>query len=145
MDGPADRDDVERAEAPACVFETAFDQADGDAGALYACAGGLDHRGLRVDADDLAAEGRKADRQKSRPRADVEKARSGLEGEPPGDRGKERRAVRRPGGLVIVDGGGEASHGSPVSRGSAAEAANVCSSARRPASGARPVGEGRRK
>ena len=68
---------------------------------------------LRIDADDLAAIGRKADRQNARPGADIEQALASIEAELLCDGGEERRAIGRPGALVIGDGGGEASHGDP--------------------------------
>ena len=97
MQRAADRDHVERAEARRQILEAALDQPQRNAGALRRLSGGLDHRGLRVDADDFAAIGRESDREKPRPRADVEQALTSIEAERAGDLGEERRAVGRPG------------------------------------------------
>ena len=113
VDRATDRDDVERPEAPAHVLETAFDEFRRHACACGRRAGGLDHCWLRIDADDLAAVGRNADRQNARPRADVEQTLAAVESELNRDLRKERGAIRRPGALVVGNCGGEASHGGP--------------------------------
>jgi hypothetical protein len=111
MEGAADRNDIKHAEARGRVFETAFDQPQCNARVFRRRSGLLDHRGLGIDADQFAAPRGKADRQKSRPRADVEEPLAAVEVEPPGDCGKEPRVIGRPGILVIGDGRSKASHG----------------------------------
>ena len=74
VDRAADGDNVECAELRGNVLEPALDEPHRDAGALGRRARGLDHARLRIDADDLPAIGRKADRQNARPGADIEQA-----------------------------------------------------------------------
>ena len=82
-------------------------------GALGRRARGLDHARFGIDADDLPAVGRKANRQNARPGADIEQALTPVEAKLKRDGFEERRAIGRPGVFVIGDGGGEASHGDP--------------------------------
>jgi hypothetical protein len=74
VDRAADTDNVECAELGGNVLEPAFDEPRRDARALGRRARGLDHPRLRIDADDLAAIGRKADRQNAQAGADIEQA-----------------------------------------------------------------------
>ena len=113
VDRAADGDDVEGAELFGDVLETALDELHRDAGALGRLTRGLDHARLRIDADDLPAVGRKADRQNARTGADVEQALTSIKAELLRDRSEERRPIRRPGAFIISDSGGEASHGDP--------------------------------
>ena len=63
VDRTADGDDVERAKARGHVLEASLDECRRCPRASGRGAGRLDHCGLRIDADDLAASGREADRE----------------------------------------------------------------------------------
>jgi hypothetical protein len=78
--------------------------------ARSAAASRLDHARLRIDADDLPAIGREADRQNARPGADIEQALASIEAKLLSDRSEERRPIGQPGIFVISDSGGEPSH-----------------------------------
>src|SRR5580698_575286 len=113
VDRAADGDDVECAEARGDVLEPALDEPHRDAGALGRLASGLDHARLRIHADDLPAKAREADSQNARSGADIEQALTSVEAELKRYPSEERGTVGRPGGFVVGDGGGEASHGDP--------------------------------
>ncbi len=74
VDRAADTDNVECAELRGDVLEPALDEPHRDACALGRRARGLDHARLRIDAENLPAIRRKADRQDARPSADIEQA-----------------------------------------------------------------------
>ncbi len=80
MDRAADADNVECAELRGDVLEPALDEPHRDAGALGRRARSLDHARLWIDADDLPAIRRKADRQNARPGADIEQALTSVQG-----------------------------------------------------------------
>ena len=113
MDCATDGDDVECAELRSDILESALHEPHRDAGAVRCLTRGLDHARLGIDADDLPAIGRKADRQNARPGADVEQALTPVEAELKRDRSEERRPVGRSRAFVISDSGGEASHWGP--------------------------------
>ena len=81
VDRAADRDNIECAELRGDVLEPALDERHRDAGALGRGAGRLDHPRLRIDADDLPAIGRKADRQNAGSGADIEQALASIQAE----------------------------------------------------------------
>ena len=113
VDRATDGDDVEGAELRSKILEPTLDEPHRDASALGCGPRGLDHARLGIDADDLAAIRRKANRQNAWPGADVEQALASIEAELFRDGGEKRRSIRRAGAFVIGDGGGEASHGNP--------------------------------
>ena len=113
MDRAADTDKVECAELGDGVLELRFDESRRDARAFRRRARRLDHPRLRIDADNLPAEGRKADRQDARPGADIEQALTPIQPKRSRYGLEEGRAIRRSGAFVIGDSGGEASHGDP--------------------------------